>query len=66
MQHGPIQVGFFVLHLDDFSKEHLIWSHSLHFVHCTDVFDSFLLHTVQNSQTVHSVDVVVVSFLLHT
>ena len=35
------------LSFDVLSPEHFIWSHSLQFVHCIDVADSFLVHTGQ-------------------
>ena len=48
VQQGPIQVGFFILALVDGSSEHLMWSHPLHFVHCTDLGPSLFVHTGQN------------------
>ena len=48
LQQGPIQAGCFSLALVDGSSEHLMWSHPLHFVHCTDLGPSLFVHTGQN------------------
>ena len=48
VQHGPVQVVYFLRSLDVFSFEHLTWSQAKHLEHCTDVVPMDLVHTGQN------------------
>ena len=47
MHLGQFQVLSLDLCFDVLSPEHFMWSHSLQFVHCIDVADSFLVQTGQ-------------------
>ena len=48
VQHGPVQVLYFLRSFDDLRPEHLTWSHFKQMEHSTETGESCLLHSEQN------------------